>query len=105
MSAVPQTNLSDALSRFLRPLSGKLGVELARALIELQADTELQRRYEELAQKNTEGAINSAESDELACLAQCNEFVATLKAAARVILARSDGLIERLKPHHERTSR
>ena len=78
------------LQRLMRPLRGKLSTELARALVELRADDELQQRYDELAEKNTEGTLTPAERAELETLVQSNEFVGALKAEARVRLERVD---------------
>jgi hypothetical protein len=46
-----------ALERLLRPLSQHLTLELARALVHLQADVETQARYDELADRRTEGQL------------------------------------------------
>lgn len=78
------------LQRLMRPLSGKLSAELAHALLELRADEELQRRYDELAEKNTEGQLTAEERTELERLVEANDFVGALMAEARLRLERSD---------------
>jgi hypothetical protein len=76
-----------ALERLLRPLSRNFTVELARALIGVQADAETQARYDELAGKRTEGQLNPAEQAELESIVRANTLLGVLKAEANAILA------------------
>lgn len=75
-----------ALERLLRPLSQNLTLELARALVGVQADVETQTRYEELATKRTEGQLTPAEQAELESIVRANSLLGVLKAEARVFL-------------------
>jgi len=77
-----------AFERLVRPLSQSLTVELARALIGVQADAETQSRYEELADKRTENRLAAAELDELEAIVRANTFLGVLKAEAHALLAR-----------------
>jgi hypothetical protein len=75
-----------SLERLLRPLRRELSVELASALVRLRADTEVQARYDELADKNSEGGLSATERAELESLVQANSILTVLKAEARAFL-------------------
>jgi CRISPR/Cas system-associated endonuclease Cas1 len=76
----------NSLERLLRPLRRELSAELADALLRLKADTEMQARYDELAGKNTEGALSAEEWAELDSLVRANSILSLLKAEARAFL-------------------
>lgn len=84
--AVPNTGETTALEKLLRPLSRQMTVELARALVNVQADTETQARYDELAGKRTEGNLTAEEQAELEALVRANTLLGVLKAEARLFL-------------------
>jgi hypothetical protein len=75
-----------SLERLLRPLRRELNAELAAALLRMQADDELQTRYEYLAEGNTEGRLNPEEQIELTSLVRANSLLSVLKAEARAFL-------------------
>jgi hypothetical protein len=75
------------LERLLRPLSQNLTLELARALVSVQADAETQTRYDELAAKRTEGQLAPAEQAELESIVRANTLLGVLKAEANAFLA------------------
>jgi hypothetical protein len=75
-----------SLERLLRPLRRELNAEFAAALLRMQADEELQTRYEYLAERNTEGLLDSEEQIELASLVRANTLLSVLKAEARAFL-------------------
>ena len=52
----------------------------------LEADAEVQTRYEELAGKNTEGVLTAEERAELESLVRANSILSLLKAQARAFL-------------------
>ena len=81
-------NVTDvnSLERLLRPLRRELSTELAGALLRLQADAEVQARYDELAGKNTEGTLSEAERAELESLVRANSILSLLKAEANAFL-------------------
>lgn len=56
----------------LDPLRRELNVVSAVAVLRLQADEELQARYECLAERNTEGQLSPEETAELASLVEAN---------------------------------
>ena len=78
---------SSALERLLRPLSRELRTDLARALINVRADTETQARYDELAEKRSAGQITAEEQGELESIVRANTLLGVLKAEARAFLA------------------
>ena len=75
-----------SLERLLRPLRRELSVELAGALLRLEADSEVQARYDELADKNTDGSLSNEERAELESLVQATTVLTVLKAEARAFL-------------------
>lgn len=77
---------SKNLSTLERPLRRELSAELASALLRLEADDEVQARYEELADKNTEATLTAEERTELESLVQANSILSLLKAEARAML-------------------
>ena len=79
-----------ALEQLLRPLRRGLNAELAALLLRIQADDEVQARYDVLAERNTEGQLSPAEHNELASIVQANSLVTVLKAEARAYLQHPD---------------
>jgi hypothetical protein len=75
-----------SLERLLRPLRRELNAEFAAALLRMQADDEVQTRYEYLAERNTEGLLDPEEQIELASLVRANTLLSVLKAEARAFL-------------------
>ena len=69
-----------------RPLGEKMSSQLAGALADLRLGDDAQQRYEELAEKNTEGALTDAERVELEEFVALNRMVSILKAEAQVAL-------------------
>jgi hypothetical protein len=78
-----------ALEKLVRAISRNLSEELARALVEVEPDQEIQERYDFLAGKNSEGTLSPEESLELAALVRANTFLQVLKLEARAALAES----------------
>ena len=86
---MPNRGETTALERLLRPLSRQMTLELARALVNLQADQETQTRYDELAGKNSADSLTSEERAELEALVRANTLLGILKAEARLSLEQS----------------
>ena len=82
------TDMTDrsALEQLLRPLRRGLNAELAALLLRMQADDEVQARYEDLAERNTEGQLSPAEQSELVSIVRANSLLTVLKAEARAFL-------------------
>jgi hypothetical protein len=76
----------NALEQLLRPLRRGLNAELAALLLRIQADDEVQARYDDLAERNTEGQLSPAEQSELASIVRANSLLSVLKAEARAFL-------------------
>jgi len=84
---MPTGKETSALERLLRPLSHNFTAELARALVNVQADAETQARYDELAGKRTEGQLTPDEQAELESIVRANTLLGVLKAEAHTFLA------------------
>ena len=76
-----------ALEKLFRPLSRSLTVELAYALVNLQADEETQTRYDTLAEKRTQSSLTPPEFDELEAIVRANTLLGLLKAEAWLVVA------------------
>ena len=84
---MPTGKETSALERLLRPLSQNFTLELARALVGIQADAETQARYDELAGRRTEGQLSPDEQAELESIVRANTLLGVLKAEASAFLA------------------
>ena len=82
-----QTHETLTLDRLLDPITRCLTPEVARRLVELHADPELQRWVDMLADKNTEGELTAAEREEYEMYVRASRFIAVLQAKARKLLA------------------
>ena len=63
-------------------------MELARSLLQMKADGEVQRRYDDLARRSTESLLTEGEREELESLVLANTLVGLLKAEAAILLQR-----------------
>lgn len=84
MTEMPSERSS--LERLLRPLRRELNADFAAALLRMQADEELQSRYDELADRNTQGQLTPDERKELESIVRANVMLSVLKAEARAFL-------------------
>ena len=75
-----------ALARLLKPLTRTLTEELARGLINIQADEEIQARYDCLAEKRSNGKLSADELTELEAMVHANTLLGILKVEARAFL-------------------
>jgi hypothetical protein len=78
-----------SLERLLRPLRLELNAEFAAALLRMQADDEVQIRYEYLAERSIEGLFDSKEQIDLASLVRANTLISVLETEARAFLQHS----------------
>lgn len=62
-------------------------IEHARALVAYRGDETIRARMEELAEKSNEGDLSDQERAEYEGYIQANDFIATLQAKARKLLA------------------
>jgi hypothetical protein len=77
-----------SLSSLLRPIPRAASAELVQALAKTSADVEMQKRYDELAEKRSEGTLTPAEVTELESLVRANAVLMVLKAEAQEVLAK-----------------
>lgn len=80
------TSERSSLERLLRPLRRELNADFAAALLRMQADEELQSRYDELADRNTQDQLTPDERKELESIVRANVMLSVLKAEARAFL-------------------
>src|ERR1700674_4394449 len=85
--SMPADSAQIALERVLAAVGQCLDRQSAESLLRLRADTEMQGRIEELADKCTEGKLNPEERDEYEAMIRVGNFVAILQAKARRLLA------------------
>ncbi|MBM83121.1 MAG: hypothetical protein CMJ78_21375 [Planctomycetaceae bacterium] len=75
-----------SLDRLIHPVGECLTLETAVRLANLKADSELQSRVDELAEKANQGTLTSAERSEYEQFVSFSEFVTLLKLRARDVL-------------------
>jgi uncharacterized protein YnzC (UPF0291/DUF896 family) len=78
------------LDRLVEPLVRTLTPEVARSLIKLRADRELQARMDELAEKCNEGRLTSEEREEYETSIRFANYLAIIQAKARRLLKSSE---------------
>jgi len=81
------TRVSEMLDRLLEPIGDALTPEVARKLVALRADEEVQQRIDYLADRSTEGQLTPEERDEYESLVTAGELISILQAKARIILS------------------
>lgn len=79
---------TDTVERLVEPVVRTLTPEVAKAIVELRADPELQARMDELAEKCNEGQLTPGERDEYETSSRFGNFIAILQAKARTALKR-----------------
>ena len=83
MATEAVTNLLD---RILSSVSDCLTPEAARKLIDLRADPAVQKRVDDLADRNTEGLLTPEEREEYEAYITAANIIAILQAKARATL-------------------
>jgi hypothetical protein len=74
------------LARIFEPLEECMTPELAKKMVDLRADSELQARIDELADKCTEGELTSEERAEYESYVHGLKVISVLQAQARSVL-------------------
>ena len=74
------------LDRLVEPVVRTFTPEVARALINLRADRQLQARMDELAEKCNEGKLTSDEREEYETSIRFANYLVLLQAKARKLL-------------------
>ena len=77
---------ADYLDRFLEPLTAAFTPELARTLVDLRGDPELQSRVNDLASRANHGTITVTEDAEYKALIDAADLIAVLQMKARRFL-------------------
>ena len=78
------------LDRLVEPVARTFTPEVARALIRLRADPELQARMDELAEKCNEGRLTPDEREEYETSVRFANYLAIIQAKARRLLKVSE---------------
>ncbi len=76
----------------LEPVAEILTPEVARGIVEMRADPQLQSRLDELASKATEGQLTEAEREEYEDYIDVIDFIGIFQAKARAMLARTNSI-------------
>jgi hypothetical protein len=76
------------LDRFLEPLTEAFTPRMARTIVELRADPELQAHVDELAAKANEGTLTPEEDAEYKSYVEAADIIGIIKSKARQFLAR-----------------
>ena len=76
------------LDRLLEPLTDAFTPEIASALMELRADSEMEAHIEELRQKANQGTLTPAEDAEYKDFIEALDVISIMQAKARRFLAR-----------------
>jgi hypothetical protein len=74
------------LDHLIEPVVRTLTPEVAKAIVSLRADPELQARMDELAEKCNEGNLTPDERDEYETNIRFTNFIAIIQAKARRML-------------------
>jgi hypothetical protein len=77
---------SSVLDRFLDPVAACFSADVARRIVELKIDPDLQARLEVLATKANSGTLDASEVQEYEDYVEGIDLVAALKAKARLSL-------------------
>jgi len=80
---------SQVLDRLLDPVAECLTPEVARALVNLRAQPDVQAHIDELAERCNEGALTPVEQAEYRDIVEAIDFISILQAKARARLARA----------------
>jgi len=79
---------SPVVDRLLDPVTQCLTTEVARAIVHLRAQPDVQAHIDDLAVKCNEGQLTTAEQAEYRDLVEAIDFISILQTKARARLAR-----------------
>lgn len=85
-----QTEQAVVLDRILSPVSRCFTPEVARQLVALRAEPDIQERLNFLANRSTEGQLSTAERVEYGMYVQVIDFISILQAKAAALLAETE---------------
>lgn len=84
------SGMTEVLDRLLSPVGRCLTPEVARRLVALRADAEVQSRIDDLADRANEGELTDEERAEYEGYVRTIAFISRLQAQARRFLAEGD---------------
>ena len=76
------------LDRFLEPMTEAFTPQMARTIVQLRADPELQARVDELAAKASAGTLTPEEDAEYKSYVEAADIIGIIQAKARRFLAK-----------------
>ena len=79
------------LDRLLEPMTEALTPEVARKLVSLRADAQMQSRIEELRKKSNDGELTAEEEAEYKEFVEALDIVAIIQSKARKFLNKQTG--------------
>ena len=79
-------NAVQILDRILDPITDAFTPEVARRIVGLKADAEMQNRIDELAAKANNGSLTDAERDEYKNYVDVIDLISVLQAKSRRIV-------------------
>jgi hypothetical protein len=80
------------LAKLLDPVAACFTLEVAKRVAELEADPEVQKRLDDLAEKCNQGTITPEETAEYDAYIRAMDVVAVLQKKARALLAQPPAL-------------
>lgn len=80
---------SSALDRMLDPIAEILTPAVARGIIEMRADPQMQARLDELATKANQGQLTENERQEYEDYVNAIDFIGIIQAKAQAVIART----------------
>jgi hypothetical protein len=84
-------NNNSTIDRLMEPVGQCLSPEVARRIVALRADDELQARVDELAEKANAGTLSDEERSDYEQYVSFSQFVTLLQIKARNLLDRTPG--------------
>jgi hypothetical protein len=82
---------NSVIDRLMEPVGNCLSPEVARRIVDLRADAELQSHVDELADKANAGTLSDDERSEYEQYISFSQFVTLLQIKARNVLDRTSG--------------
>lgn len=86
MSTIQET--TGALERLIDPVARCFTADVARQVVALRADEQLQTRLDQLAEKSTAGTLSETERAEYEAYVAAIDFISILQVKSQQILAR-----------------
>lgn len=87
MNPMTHFQQTDALDRLLDPVTQCFTPEVAKAVVNLRAESAVQARIDELAEKANEGELSAEERAEYEAYVDAIDLISILQAKARRLLA------------------